>query len=126
MATDYDFGLDISKPASADLSARQYRAMSLSSGEVATAAADADAVFILQNKDADAQGRMCKLRWTGPSRGVAGAAFAENARLKVGTDGKLIAVSAATDPSVALALEAAGADNDIVEVLVQSQIRDTV
>lgn len=115
-----DFGLDISVNAGSDLSGSIYRAVTMSSGVLAVASADGDALGILQDENASASGRPGKVRYTGVSRVEAGAAFSENARLKVGNSGKLIAVTAESDPSIAKALEAASADGDIVKALIHA------
>lgn len=51
----------------------------------------------------------------GTTTATAGAAFAKDARLQVGVDGKVITLAAGV--AVAVALEAATADGDKVEVL---------
>src|SRR4051812_24809023 len=90
----YDNNLaTISVPASADLSALQYRAMTInSSGQIAATGAGVRSDGILQDKPG-AAGRPGCLAISGVSKAVAGAAITNGALLMATTNGKLIAAT---------------------------------
>lgn len=112
----------ISLPASADLSASQFCAVYLdSSGEVAlgqgNAAVPHALLGILQNKPT-AQGRAALVQINGISKAKAGGALA-TIGVKVSTTaaGELVA-AVTTDIIIGTLLTAAGADNDIVDIII--------
>lgn len=105
-------GIDITVPASADLSANQYLAHEVnSSGQLALNSAITDAVGILQNKPS-AAGRGGTLRIAGVSKftaGTSGVTAGDKLSPEAGT-GKLITASATDVPcGIALVTVAANA-----------------
>lgn len=101
--------------AAVDLSAAQFRAVKFTATGWDLASAGEQAVGILQN-DPDAD-QAANVMTTGVSKAMAGAAFAKSALLKVGTGSKLILATTGTHV-VAQALEAAGADLELVAVAI--------
>ena len=72
---------------------------------------------ILQNKPVS--GAAALVRTRGKSKAVAGAAITVGARLMWGTGGKVITLSGTTNYVIGVALQAAGADGDLIEINVQ-------
>ena len=111
----------ISLPSSADLSASQFCAVGVdSSGEVALAQGNTSpagvVIGILQNKPS-AQGRAALVQINGISKFKAGGALATlGTKVTSTAAGEAVAYST-TDYLVGIQLEAAGADNDIISVL---------
>lgn len=107
----------ISRKANADLSAKQYYFVELVAGgkvDVANATTDL-AVGVLQDTPA-ASGRNCSVAVLGTTKVVAGAAISEGAKVAPTAAGKAqTAVSTQTPRGIAL--EAAGGDLDIIEIL---------
>lgn len=104
--------LEGSHSADADLSAKQYFAVKITSGGINLCGAG-DAGGILQNKPTLAQ--QSDVSFDGVSKGIAGAAFARGVELASNASGKLI-TALTTNKVIAIALQAAGADGDIVAV----------
>lgn len=119
-------------PANADLSTKQYYCMKLSAGKAVICDAAGESVFgILQNAPAAAN-RAAELAVSGVAKAIAGAAISQGAYVATDAAGKLkTAVAGKTDTSdggvaadpligshvIGKALSAAGADGDIIEVL---------
>ena len=109
--------LDKTFLAAGDLSAKQFHAVKMSADyTVTTSAANQVSVGIQQDLPA-AAGRGCRVRMLGTSKAVAGAAFAAGAKLTPNASGQLITATAGQN-ACAIALQAAAALNDIVEVFV--------
>lgn len=121
-----DTQLNIPCIADADLSANQYRAVVATANNggkgIALAGSNVKILGILQDKPS-ANGKPATVCVEGPTRAVAGAAFARGDALKTDANGRLI--TAAGEAAgvvvqvVAQALEAAGAAGDIVEVVLR-------
>ncbi len=106
-------------PASTDLSARQFRAVTLSSGELAVASSGAHAIGILQDEP-DSQGMAGLVMVLGISKAVVdGGSDSVSALspLKVGTDGKLVLAGTGDDNQVAVSLEDVEVDGVVASVL---------
>lgn len=109
--------------AGADLSAKQYFIVKLSTAsDVVLAGAGEAAVGILQN--APANGAIAVVRCIGPSRLIAGAPIAQGARFASDANGKaktasaLVQATGAASYGVGHVLEAAAADLDPIQVLI--------
>lgn len=103
---------------SADFSADQYKLVKLNSGDLALAAATEAGIGVLQNKPVDggSGGRTASVMLIGTSRVLAGAAVGEGDL--VNADATSRAVTAGAGEAVSgIALEAAGAAGDIIEIL---------
>lgn len=118
MATEQG-GKDITVEAGADLSAGQYRFVTMASdGQVdLTASAGGTAIGILQN-DPDAAGKSAVVRVSGSSKLVAGATITPDDKIQSDASGDGI-VAASGDHVLAHALEDA-VDNDVFEVILIS------
>lgn len=104
--------------AAADLSAKQFYLVAMSSTGWNVAGAGTYVDGALQNKPAS--GAVCDVMVDGISKVVAGAAIAKGARIASTAAGK--AVTAVTnDYSFGVALQAALADGDIISVLIVHQ-----
>ena len=102
--------------AGADLSANSnlYKAVKIASdGDIELAAADEQAVGILQNQPKS--GEICEIRKLGGSLARAGGDITINARLKADANGELVVTTTANDEYIATAIKAA-ADGDIFPV----------
>lgn len=109
--------LDITFKAAADLSSYQYHFVYLSAANtVNVAGANAKTIGILQNKP-DAAGESALVRVMGTSQLVAGEAFAVGKYITAKSDGHGEIADAAGEHVGAYAVEAAGAEGDLVEVL---------
>jgi hypothetical protein len=84
-----------------------------SSGVLVLAAADSNPVGVLTDQPVSGQDGTYLVK--GRIRVVAGAAITQGAFVNVGTGGKAI-TSATTKPRVGVALEAAGADGDVIAI----------
>ena len=123
-----DSQLNITAVADADLSANQYRAVVATANNggngVALAGANTKILGILQDKP-NANGKACAVCVEGPTRAVAGAAFARGDLLKTDANGRLVAAAGEAAgvvvQVVAMALEAAAAAGDIKEVVLRHQ-----
>ena len=112
---------EVNAVASADLSASQYCAVvDNSSGKAALAGAGLRADGILQDKPTAAD-QACLVGIRGLSKAKAGAAFNAGVVLTPDASGKLVTAGTGDVP-FATSREAAGADGDIVTVLVNPQI----
>ncbi len=107
----------ISKKAAGDLSTKQYLFMKVSAAQtVDTCAATTDkAIGVLQDKPA-AAGRNAAVAVHGTTKVVAGAAIAAGAYVAPMASGKAQTAVSTQFPR-GLALEAAAADGDIIEIL---------
>lgn len=115
MATDNRL-ISISVPASADLSASQFRFLQVnSSGQAALAGATGIAVGVLQNKP-PAAGRPATMGYTGVSKVIAGGTVAAGAR--VTSDANSAAITATTGDSVAGLALTGGVSGDLISVLI--------
>jgi hypothetical protein len=104
--------------AAADLSAKQFYIVKLdsSSNGIALSAAATDVhIGVLQNTPAS--GEAATVRFLGTSKVVAGAAITKGAYVAADSAGKAAATTTDKDNSIGVALEAAAADGDIIEVL---------
>ena len=121
-----DPGLDLGYAlANVDLSANQFCAVKIGGADlnVVLANAGGEAVLgILQNKPAPNQA--AEVRFSGVSKGKAGAAYTRGALLMTDTSGRLIPVTAGNH-AIAMALEAAAAANEIHPVLVLGGVAST-
>ena len=108
--------MDFTIEASADLSAEQFRAVTVVAGGAAVAGLDAaDIVGILQNNP-DAAGQACVVQNKGVARAQAGAAISRGDRLVSDANGDLIPVGANNNP-IATALEDASGAGSIIAVV---------
>ena len=108
----------ITLPAAADLSAQQYRCITVNaSGQAAVANATALVVGILNN-DPGAAGQPATVGYAGVSKAIAGAAIAAGARVTADANGAVIAAATAGDAVIGVALAAAGAAGDIIPILI--------
>lgn len=109
----------ISLPAAADLSAAQYKIVTVnSSGQAALANATSTVVGVLQNKPS-AAGRVATIADRGVSKVVAGAAITAGARVTSDASGNAVAASIAGDAVLGIALTGA-ASGDVFPVLIQT------
>lgn len=105
-----------SEVAAADLSAKQFFAVKFgASGVALCSVAGEQCDGFLQNKPE--AGVAASVAVTGKSKGVAGAAITKGARVTVTAAGKIVTATAG-DYVLGVALEAAGADGDIIGVLI--------
>ena len=102
----------------ADFSADQYKLVLLSSGDLALAVAADVAIGVLQNKPADggSGGRTASVMLIGTTRVLAGAAVAEGDLVTPDATSRAV-TSGVNEPVAGIALEAAGAAGDIIEIL---------
>ena len=119
MAVEGGSVIDISLTADADLSAKQFRFVKMSSdGQVAVAAAATDNILgVLQDTDADAAGKACAVRVAGETKLVAGGTIDEGQYLTSDANGDAVATTTDKERIGAIALEAAS-DNDIFRALI--------
>jgi len=118
MAVTQD-GPYFTRAASADLSAKQYYAVKLdSSAEVALAGANEAVIGILNNKPQS--GEEASVKFMGTSKAIVSEAVSIMDRLTPTVAGKLEVVDLADEKYCAIALEAATADGDIIEVMLVS------
>ena len=111
-------GFSFTLEASGDLSAEQFTFMTAAGGEATQAGAGVHVIGVLQN-DPAAQGREAAIMADGVSKVVAGAAVAVNANVTPDANGE--AVTAGMGDVVAgVALQAAGAQGEIIAVLLRS------
>lgn len=107
----------ITIPAAADLSAQQYRCMTVnSSGQAAVANATALVVGILQNEPT-AAGQAATVAYAGVSKAKAGASITAGSRVTADASGNVIAAATAGDAVIGVALDGAAA-NDVIRVLI--------
>lgn len=102
--------------AAADLSSNQYYAVKVnSSGQIALCSSAGEFVVgILQNKPTS--GQAADVRHSATTKAVAGAAITAGARVMTNASGKVITLATSGSIACGVALEAAGADGDIIEV----------
>lgn len=101
--------------ASADLSASQFHAVKMSATGVELAGVGDAISGVLQNKPG-ALGQAAEVTADGESKAVAGAAVVRGVDLEVDASGRLITAANSGSYIVGEALEAAGADGDIMAV----------
>jgi hypothetical protein len=107
----------ITIPASADLSAQQYRCITVdSNGRAAVANATALVVGVLQNEPS-ATGQAATVAFAGMSKARAGGTITAGARVTADASGNVIAATTAGDAVLGVALDGA-ANNDIVRILI--------
>lgn len=106
--------------ANADLSAAQYRAVTLtnSSGtaRVARSTQGDRAIGILQN-DPDTAGHAATVAVAGISKAVAGASITAGAAVSVDSQGRVVAVASTVDFEIGIALKTASNAGEIIPVL---------
>ena len=100
--------------ASTAVPAFRFVSLGATEGSVALASAGGDAVGVSYELDA-VQGARQDVQFDGIAEVTAGGAFAVGAKLKVGSNGKAVAASAG-DAYVAVALDSATADGDVVRI----------
>jgi hypothetical protein len=113
-----DPGLDIGYfVANADLSAKQFLAVSVTGADlqVGVTGAGAIAVGILQN--APTSGQAADVRIVGVSKAIAGASYSRGVPLMANASGQLITATGGNHP-VAYSLDAAAASGELHSVLV--------
>jgi hypothetical protein len=111
--------LDKTYKASGDLSLLRYTAVRMTADyTVGGTTTNAQVGVGILQSEPSAAGQDARVRHHGTSIAIAGAAFAAGAKLTSDAQGRLIATSGAGQICHALALQAAGAANDQVEVLV--------
>lgn len=117
----------ISVPADADLSSEQFRAVAVNSDGEAVKATGAGTAFlgILRNKPA-AAGVPAEIAIGGVSRAEAGTPVNEGDALIADSDGKVVPAGTADIHIVGMALTAASADGDFIEVMVNPAVRTEV
>lgn len=104
--------------ASGDLSAEQFTAMVVDgNGQAAQAGAAVNIAGVLQNNPS-AAGREAAIVSTGITKGVAGAAVAAGAYLMTDANGEFV-TAVATNELAGIALQAAGAQGEIIPVLLR-------
>lgn len=110
----------------ADLSAKQYHAVKLSSGKLtATHTKGGRILGILQDQpDGSSSEQVGQVRLFGLSRGKLGGTVSENGILITDTDGALIADDAADQSPVGMALEE-GVDGDVIGIVLFPQTTTT-
>lgn len=107
----------ISLKAGADLSAAQFKAVSVdANGEAVVAGAGDFAVGVLQNNPG--LGELATVQIAGISKMKADAAVAAGARIASSADGEAATSTVATDNSIGIALAAAAGAGEIIPVLV--------
>lgn len=110
-------GVDISRKAGADLSAAQFKFVSVdANGEVVVAGAGDFAIGVLQNNPG--AGELATVRVAGISKVKADAAIAAGARVTPSADGEAATSTVATDNTTGIALEAAGGAGEVIPVCV--------
>lgn len=112
-------GLWLSRVANSDLSAKRYYAMKLVAGNLVDLA-DGTADYVigwLQNKPIAAKIASVAVGGSGTCKAIAGGVCTEGGLLKVTNAGKVVDGGGSGDKNFAIALEAAAADGDIIEVL---------
>lgn len=107
---------EITRSAAADLSTKKYYILKQdSSGNVAIATLATDPIVgVLQNKPKSGEDAL--YRFLGTTKVVAGAPISINDKVTTNSSGKAIATTTDKDTVIGLALEAAGADGDIIEI----------
>lgn len=114
-------GFWLSRLASADLSTHRYKAMKLAASNgvniVTNGAADV-VIGFLQNKPTSGKAASIAVGGgSGTCKAMAAAAIAEGALVKVDNNGKIVTGGGGGDRNWGIALEAAGADGDVIEIL---------
>ena len=111
-------GLDLGyREAGADLSSSQFFAVKKTSAGIVLAGAGEKVAGILQNDPVS--GDPANVRFIGGSKAVIGAAVVNGAFLASNANGKLVTATS-NDNVCAQALEAGGADGEVINVLVQN------
>ena len=112
-------GIDITLPAAADLSAKQFYAMIVdTTGRATTSGALGKVIGILQNKPA-AAGRAAQIRIVGISKLVGGAALAEQDYVASNAQGFGTAAASLNDEVFAQVLTQSGGSGDVTDVIIQ-------
>lgn len=110
-------GIDLSLPANVDLSGSQYKAVVLTADGIEVVGSDGPVTGFLQDNNADAAGRVGRVRVVGVALARAGAAFARGVWLEIDADGDVVE-SGAAGTAYAQALEEADGEGAIVKVLI--------
>lgn len=108
---------ELTKTASEDLSAKQYYIMQMDSSgdcEIGEGATDL-LIGVLQNTPES--GQAARVRFAGTSKVVASAAIAVGANVTTTNAGKAVTTTTDKDIVIGVALEAAAADGDIIEIM---------
>lgn len=107
--------MDFSKPADADLSAKQFYIAKVTSTGVDLAGAATNALCgVIQNTPKS--GEQADIRFLGTSKVVASGSISAGAWVTADSSGKATATTTDKDFVIGQALEAAGADGDIIEI----------
>lgn len=107
----------VSLPAAADLSAAQFKLLTVnSSGNAALAGATSLVVGVLQNKP-DAAGKAATVAYAGVSKVVAGGSITAGARVTADANGAAVAAASAGDAVLGVAL-ATASSGDLIPVLI--------
>ena len=107
----------ITRPANTDLSTKQNYFVKLTSGKVALAAAGTDKILGVLNNYPSAANQAATVQITGTAKVVASGAISALAYVTSDSAGKAVATTSSGDTVRGIALEAAAADGDIIEVL---------
>lgn len=100
----------------ADAAITQYQAIKVTSTGVDVSTAGSDKMIGVA-QEAAAIGEMVPVRLLGTSKAVASTTISAGARVKPTTGGKIVTTTSDHDGYLGIALEAAGADGDIIEIL---------
>jgi hypothetical protein len=105
--------------AAADLSTKQHHLVRLSGANLcnqASEAVNAGLIGVLQNKPKS--GEFATVAYQGQSKVVAGAAITAGARITTNGSGRAVATSALSQMVIGQALEAAGANGEVISALI--------
>jgi hypothetical protein len=116
MASFPEPNLIMSFAAGSDLSTKQYKAVTVSSGTIAVASTGGNAIGFLMN--APTSGQACEIATLGGgAKAIAGGTIAAGDLLEVDSNGDLVYATGAAENVVARALQSA-VDNDVFAVQV--------
>lgn len=110
--------------AAADLSAKQFYAVRVSAAQQVNVPGSAGLAIlgILQNKPES--GKVADVMVTGVTKVKAGAAISAGARVMADNGGKIITLATSGSVGIGFALEAAGADGDIISIALNATAGD--
>ena len=108
---------ELSKTASEDLSAKQFHIVQMdSSGDAEVAEGATDLLLgVLQNTPES--GQEATIRFIGTTKVIASAAIAIGANVTAANDGEAVTTTTDKDIVIGVALEAAAAQGDIIEIM---------
>lgn len=114
-------GFWLTRVASADLSSSQFFAVKAAASNGVAIVTGATDVILgwLQNKPTSGKAASIACAWgaSGTVKAKAGGAIAEGAYVKLAASGKIVTGGAGSDRNWGIALEAATADGDVIEIL---------